>query len=70
MQRERLYLLVEDRCTTPVAPSGLVLLVVVFVWFEVDDGVDEAENYALRRPIDHYVNCHVVLIDGDAFRGE
>ena len=47
-----------------------MLLIVVFVRLEVYNGMNEAENDTFRGPIDDYINCHVVLIDGDAFRGE
>ena len=48
----------------PVGPACLVAFVIV-MRRQVDDGVYEAQDHALRGPIDDDVDCHVVGVDGD-----
>ena len=44
-----------------------MLLVVVISGVDINDGVDEAQHEPLGGPVDHDVDRHIILVQGDLF---
>jgi hypothetical protein len=54
----------HTRCAAPVCPASLVELIVV-IWGEIHNSVNEAEDESFCGPVDDDVDSHIVGVNGN-----